>query len=92
MIDKTTRNILSIGGLMLVLIYFFLKGIILAALIIGLVPMILIFCTLMILKYGFKISRLKEKSTADIVMLSIGLGGSTGLILIILVKLFYKGV
>ena len=77
---------------MLVLIYFFLKGIILAALIIGLVPMILIFCTLMILKYGFKISRLKEKSTVDIVMLSIGLGGSTGLILIILVKLFYKGV
>lgn len=90
MIDKTTRNILSIGGLMLVIIYF-LRAIILAALIIGLVPMILIFCILMILKYGFKISRLKEKSTTDIVMLSIGLGGSTGIILLILVKIFYKG-
>lgn len=91
MINRTTRNILSIGGLTLVIIYFFLKGIILAALLIGLVPMTLIFGILMSLKYTFKISKLKNKSSMDILSISIGLGASVGLILIILVKMFYSG-
>lgn len=90
MINKTTRNILSIGGLMLVIIYFFLKGIILTALIIGLIPMLLIFGVYMSLKHFFNIPRLKNKSLLEIIKTSIGLGASAGLIAVMLVKIFYK--
>ena len=87
MIIKSWGKILGVGSLFLVILYF-LKGIIFTALFVGIIPIIIIFLVSVALKYFAKNPKFKNKSIKELLITSIGLGASIGLIMFLVVKIF----